>query len=75
MSRSIRYRVHEWLADNVSWVQYPGISDAAKPAFGWQYKMPWEYRIIAVLFGSLIILVSIAALAFVAFWLYAFIVS
>ncbi len=37
--------------------------------------MPWEYRILAVLFGALIVVVSLAVLAFGAFWIYAFLVS
>ena len=73
MSNSIRYRVHEWFADHVSWVQYPGVSTATRPVFA--HQMPWEYRILAVLFGALIVVVSLAVLAFGAFWIYAFLVS
>lgn len=30
-------RVHEWLADNVSWIQYPNVHLLPQRRIGWRY--------------------------------------
>jgi hypothetical protein len=51
MKKSFLYRVHEWLADNVKWVQYPNISTRTRPLF--RNAMPWSTRALLTLLGSL----------------------
>ncbi|WP_150811202.1 hypothetical protein [Pandoraea sputorum] len=53
MRTSLRFRVHEWLADRVSWVQYPNIravSPNAKraPILRFSVQMPWSTRVMLV---------------------------
>lgn len=45
MRLGMKVRVHEWLADRFSWVQYPDVRRAVlkqrhpKPSLWWRYKM------------------------------------
>lgn len=55
--------MHEWLADRISWIQYPGVSAAvAHPLFKW--GMPWPTRMMLVLVGGLVLLLCAVALFF-----------
>ena len=49
MRLSMKVRVHEWLADRVSWVQYPDLRKEhqrqlhPQPSLWWRYKrMTWR---------------------------------
>lgn len=57
-------RIHEWLADRISWVQYPKIRPAnrrtAQAATMFRYSMPWPYRV-AMLVGAVALLAICAA--------------
>lgn len=44
----LRYHIHEWLADHIKWVQYPGVIEvrpSRRPLFRWKYGMPLSTRI------------------------------
>jgi hypothetical protein len=73
MKRSLRFRAHEWLADRVDWVQYPGIRPVAhKREKFWTYEMPvWQRLYMAmvslfalVVFGAVLVIVLTIAYAF-----------
>lgn len=73
----LRLSAHEWLADHVSWVQYPNVKQvspkkkaARKPFF--RHEMPTGTRITLVLLSLMLLFVLIPALAAVLFFLYAF---
>ena len=65
---SIRYRLHEWLADRLSWVQYPRqeyLSRDAMPKrrlFQFKYQMPWWERLVLIQLGLLVLFVGAALL-------------
>lgn len=63
-------RAHEWLADHVSWVQYPNVRAENGRSFGWKYEMPWYQRMWLVVMGLGLIGFSAVALFFlgVLFW-------
>jgi hypothetical protein len=57
---SIVYRAHEWIADHVSWVQYPDVSGPRAPIF--KNEMPWWRRLALIIFGfAVLVLCAIAA--------------
>lgn len=63
-------RVHEWLADHVSWVQYPDVRAGNRRSLFWKYEMPWYQRMGLVVMGLGLIGVSAVALFFLGllFW-------
>lgn len=65
---SFKFRVHEWLAERVKWIQYPNVSGNQRPLF--KTAMPWSTRILLVLFGFIILIVCAIALFFLGllFW-------
>ncbi|MBB5508160.1 hypothetical protein [Paraburkholderia atlantica] len=67
-------RAHEWLADHVSWVQYPNIRQISqkRPRVFWANPMPLGFRI---LFGTaclLMLMILVPVLAALAMGMYAF---
>lgn len=64
-------RVHEWLADRISWVQYPNVqvTEGTRSPF-WAYEMPWYQRMGLVVMGMVLLGVCAIALFFlgVLFW-------
>lgn len=62
------FRLQEWLADHVSWVQYPGVTSSPRPLFA--HEMPWSTRAMLVLFGLIGLVLSLIALGFLGlfFW-------
>lgn len=67
--------MHEWLADRVTWIQYPNIravTDTAKrrPALQFAVQMPWWQRItlVAVFLPILIVCAVVLAVALPVFW-------
>ena len=78
MKRSHRFQ--EWLADRVSWVQYPNIRpadpstrEAARTGFRFTHQMPIGKRIDLFLLSMLLLLIGLAAAVGVLFFLYALI--
>lgn len=68
IAMNISYRVHEWLADHVKWVQYPDISEAnrtTQPRFRWKYAMPLHTRVSIGLTSLFFLIVLIGFLAVV----------
>ncbi len=69
MALQLKFRLHEWLADHVRWVQYPrqqyiSAKQAAprpKRPF-WRYQMPWWQRLSLFYFSLLALIVSSALL-------------
>lgn len=57
-------RVHEWLADHVSWVQYPNVRAEHGRSLFWKYEMPWYQRMGLVVMGLGLIGISAVALFF-----------
>lgn len=57
-------RVHEWLADRVSWVQYPNVRAEHGRSLFWKYEMPWYQRMGLVVMGLGLIGISVVALFF-----------
>lgn len=73
----LRLSAHEWLADHVSWVQYPNVKlvspkkkTARKPFF--RHSMPAGTRVTLVLMSLMLLFVVVPALAAMIFFLYAF---
>lgn len=63
----ITYRIHEWLADRFKWVQYPRLQPLAqrrRPIFMFETQMPILQRLLLIQWGVLMLLFSLAALAF-----------
>ena len=58
----MKFRIHEWLAERVKWIQYPGVSAETRPLF--RNAMPWSTRVLLVLFGSILLVVCAIALFF-----------
>jgi hypothetical protein len=65
---SLRFRAHEWLADHVSWVQYPNLS-GPRPPF-WRNTMPLSTRIFLVVMGvtGLVVCAALLSLLALLFW-------
>lgn len=63
-------RAHEWLADHVSWVQYPDVRAERGRSLFWKYEMPWYQRMWLVVMGFGLIGFSAIAMFFlgVLFW-------
>ncbi len=58
---SLSYRLHEWLAERVSWVQYPNVRTERKPLIVWKHQMPWTTRALLIMFGlATLVLCAIA---------------
>lgn len=51
-------KLHEWLADHIKWVQYPGITTVGdkRRLFNWKYQMPIEQRFLIGVLSILAIL-------------------
>ncbi|MFC3109931.1 hypothetical protein ACFOFO_18505 [Undibacterium arcticum] len=69
--------MQEWLADRVSWVQYPHIRpadqstrDASKAGLRFTNQMPIGKRIDLFLFSTLLLLAGLVALFFVGIFIY-----
>jgi hypothetical protein len=58
-------RTQEWLADRISWVQYPNIRAASANASIWKTQMPWTTRALLVLVGVVTLAVTAGALFFI----------
>jgi hypothetical protein len=71
MKRSLRFRAQEWLADRVSWVQYPGVQAVGqKRRPFWTYPMPvWQrtYMALASLFALVVCGVVLAIVLTIAY--------
>jgi len=69
MKLSFKTRLHEWLADRISWVQYPNVKPASGNAklrrlgIRWEHKMPLGARINLILMSLALLLVAIPLLA------------
>ena len=66
----LQHRIQDWLADRVSWVQYPHIrpvSAASKAAsrhgFRFKYAMPFGKRLDLFIFSLLLLMMGSVALA------------
>jgi len=72
MKKSLIYRVHEWLAERIAWVQYPQITLIAprKPFF--KHQMPLSKRIDIFLFSLVLLLVALVFIGLIVVTLYAF---
>lgn len=64
----IQHRIQDWLADRVSWVQYPHIRPAnpaaratSRTGFKFKYAMPFGKRIDLFLFSLLLLLIGLVA--------------
>lgn len=57
-------RAHEWLADHVSWVQYPNVRAEHGRSLFWKYEIPWYQRMALAVMGFGLIGVSAIALFF-----------
>jgi len=73
MTLPLRFRIQEWFADRVSWVQYPSQRSVtrARPSF-WQFKhaMSPLDRISLVLISVLAILIGLFVLGLLALGIY-----
>jgi hypothetical protein len=69
-----RDRIQEWLADRVSWVQYPNIRLVSAPRRTplFRYQMSASTRITLVLLGLMALSILIPVLIGAGFFLYAF---
>ncbi|MCK4121406.1 hypothetical protein HFK83_03350 [Ralstonia pseudosolanacearum] len=71
MKRSLVFRAQEWLADRVSWVQYPGIRPVAQQRRQfWTYPMPvWQraYMALVSLFALAVFGVVLAVMLTIAY--------
>lgn len=54
----MRFRAHEWLADHVSYIQYPQVKRGPKLPF-FKVGMPWEYRLMLVIFGIALLAIGV----------------
>lgn len=75
MSLSTVHRAQEWLADRVSWVQYPNVRAERPRSLFWKYEMPWYQRMALSVMGFGLIGVSVLALFFLGLLLWAAITS
>ena len=71
------FRAQEWLADRVSWVQYPNVrmvspKRPSRPATFWTNRMPFGYRIMLVAACLLMLMILIPALIAVCMGIYAY---
>lgn len=57
---NLKFRVHEWLADRISWIQYPNVSGPTPQFF--KNQMPASIRIGLVVFGLSTLAVCAVAL-------------
>lgn len=68
-------RAHEWLADRVSFIQYPNLRPAdahtrSHHGMRWKHSMPWEVRLtLAVLSAAAVViaLLTLMAMVFIAY--------
>ena len=58
------FRAHEWLADRVSWVQYPELRRLSPKRRLFRNEMPWTTRAMLILIGSVLLLGCAVALFF-----------
>lgn len=58
----VLHRGHEWLADHIKWVQYPGVSDDSLPRIRWVNSMPITQRLLLVTVSGIGLLVLLSAL-------------
>jgi hypothetical protein len=61
---SILFRVQDWLADRVSWVQYPQIRRLSPRRALFRHAMPWPTRVLLILVGTSTLLACAIALFF-----------
>lgn len=67
----LRHRFQEWAADRVSWVQYPDIRNMRnRPGLMFKTQMPWEKRMLLVVFGFAALAICAVGLFFLGllFW-------
>lgn len=71
------HRFQEWLADRVTWVQYPNLRaadkttrEASRTGLRFTHQMPLGKRIDLFLFSILLLLAGLAALFFVGLFIY-----
>lgn len=74
------HRIQEWLADRISWVQYPNIRpsdavtrEAGRTGLSFKWQMPPGQRIQLFLWSSVLLLIAIAATVVVLGFIYLFI--
>lgn len=71
-------RIHEWLADRISWVQYPDVrAEGASPRFGlrWSHTMPTSTRLFIAAMSLLLLGVAIPLFLALLFAGYLFVTS
>jgi len=70
----LQHRAQEWLADRVSWVQYPNVRQIGRksPRF-FRHAMPASTRITLALLGLMALFILIPAITAGGFFLYAII--
>lgn len=63
------FRFHEWVAERVSWVQYPNVRTEPDAPF-FKHQMPASTRAFVVLVSLIVLVVCAVALFFLAlmFW-------
>ncbi|NMM21846.1 MAG: hypothetical protein HHJ15_18155 [Rhodoferax sp.] len=66
----LKYRIQEWFADRVSWVQYPDIRNLQHQTLRFKHSMPWENRVGLALFGFVALAFSLAILGVLALGIY-----
>ena len=66
----LQHRIHEWMADRISWVQYPDLRPtnpaaraASRTGFRFKHAMPIGKRIDLFLLSLLLLLFGLAAMA------------
>lgn len=74
MARSFRLRLHEWLADHVRFIQYPGVQDESRRLY-WKYPMPKEQRVFIGMVSSIAIVLLLSAIGAMLVIAWAFVAS
>jgi len=66
---SLKFRLHEWLADHINWVQYPGVSMVSNQPF-FKHQMHWTTRISLLMISLFVLAICAVALFFLGllFW-------
>lgn len=62
LSMRVIHRCHEWLADHVKWVQYPGVKSDNSARYQWEQAMPKEQRVFIATVASIAIVLLLSAI-------------
>jgi hypothetical protein len=71
---SFKFRIHEWLAEHVKWIQYPGVQAVSSSPF-FKNQMHWSTRMMLVLLGCIVLIVCAIALFFLGLFFWAIITA